>query len=814
VSERFAFSDGVDDFVSDVRYVFRTLRRNSGVSLIIVLVLAVAVGANAAMYGVIDRLLLRGPEHVVGSRQLYRLFGETKTADGPQIRSRFGYAAYTTLRSHSRALRRVAAYRDPREATIRSAERTERATVAQVTWDFFPLLGVRPQTGRFFSDDEDRVPSSVPLIVLSDALFRRLFAGDTGSLGKTISLYGRGYTVIGVTPRGFTGADLTPVDAWIPLLNGPVQNWPADWDGSWLHIVARLAPGVDHRLASEEVSDVYERHYAGASAVKRPVLTLGRLDFDDSGHEMPEARVSRWLMGVSFVVMLVATSNVSNLMLVRAMRRRREVAVMIAVGISSWRLWRLMVLEGLALSTAGCAVGLGLAYVGGSALRALLLPTLAWPSGPLNVRVFALASGLALFAGFVVSLAPAWQTRALALTSALKAGSEQVGNERSYTGPSLLFVQCALSVVLVIGAGLFGRSLERVRSLDLGFRHERVVTATAPWFQRSADAPRQAIERLRSTPGITHAAMAIGTPFGSTFGVSLTVPGLDSIPQLAGGGPYISAVSDEFFESLGARLVAGRFFDSTDRGGSERVVIVNEPMAAALWPGQNALGKCIHVFSQSHPCARIVGVVGEMRRRDLYGAHAMQYYVPLGQQVGIDGPTLLVSGTVSPKRLSPVVERVLRSVDSSATNLRVTPLRDAIDPLYRQWKLGAILFGVFGSLALGIACLGLYSVISYLVVQRRSEFGVRLALGASRTSIVGLVFRGSAPVVVGGLIAGLLLALALGDQIEPLLFQTSSRDVGVFATVIGGLLLTTVAATLLPASVAAAVDPTIALQAD
>ena len=830
-SARLDLRDRFSVLLDDLRYVFRTLTRSRAFTITVVLTFALGIGANAAMFGIIDRLLLRGPEYVVAPERVRRLYVTTiDDAQRQETNAGFGYVSYAILRDQSRTLERVAAYA-PIELTFGTGAQAERLRASYATWDFFPLLGVHPLLGRFFSADEDRPPTGQRVVVLGRDFWQRGFGGDVTVLGTSVRLDGESYTVVGIAPHGFTGADLARVDAWIPMsLVRTTPDWPTTWSAEWLRIVARLKAGTTPDAASAEATRIYRANYSGHDKG----LAAAQLGFrptsrNQGGSERPEASVARWLAGVSIIVLLIACANVTNLLLARAMRRRREIAVRLAIGISRTRLLRLLVAESLILALAGCFAGLVLAYWGGALIRTLLLPNVAWDSSPVDGRVLVVALLLTVTTGVVVGLIPALQMGQLDLTGSLKTGSHQAGAQRSRLRSSLLFGQSALSVLLLIGAGLFVRSLLNVRSLDLGFQPDRVLSADFAWGSignvtperlRQEKARRRAVleravERLRETVGVEQAAIAVGTPFGNSFsGVYLRAPGHDSISDVSGGGPYVSAVTSGYFETTGMRLLDGRAFTAADRAGSERVVIVNAPMAKVLWPGERAVGKCLQIFSDTLPCARIVGVVAEARRFALREPSAMQYYVPFGQEIGIGGSVLFVRPSGDLDAFVPVLRRVLNEIDPNIAYVRIGSMQNNIDPLVRPWRMGATLFGIFGALALAIAAIGLYGVIAYMVAQRTQEFGVRLALGATTRRILTLVLTRGMAVSVAGLVAGLVVALYAGRFLEPLLFETSGRDPVVLGGAMFVLLGVSMLACLLPARRATRVDPVIALRAE
>jgi predicted permease len=436
---------------------------------------------------------------------------------------------------------------------------------------------------------------------------------------------------------------------------------------------------------------------------------------------------------------------------------------------------------------------------------------------------------LAIVTGIVVGLVPALRASRTDLAGSLKTGARDGGVRSSRTTTGLLILQPALAVVLLVGAGLFVQSLRRVQSLDLGIETGRVLSINVRWpimempSQDAAALERarrrqfhlDALEHLRTSAAVAGASLAIGTPFETSFGVRVRAPGWDSLPRLAEGGPYITVVTSDYFATVGTRLVRGRVFTPADRDGSERVVIVNETMARTLWPAADALDQCLIVFADTVPCARVVGVVRDVHRFRIVEAPSMQFYIPFGQEMQISGASLLVR----PRdpvlaRAAQTMRRELQQFRAGLPYLSIVPLQATVDPQMRSWRLGAFLFTLFGMLALGLASIGLYSVLAYLVEQRTYEFGVRSALGASAGAILGeTMARGFAP-AAAGLAIGVTIAMAVGRFVQPLLFETAARDPVVLGSVAALLLVVAIAATLLPARRATRVDPLVALRTE
>jgi predicted permease len=534
-------------------------------------------------------------------------------------------------------------------------------------------------------------------------------------------------------------------------------------------------------------------------------------------------------------VLLVACANVTSLLLARSTRKRQEVAIRLALGIGRGRLLRLLLMHGVMLAVAGGLVALLLAHTGATLLGGLLMPDVDWGETPLNARVLALTAAVAITTGLLAALVPALRTTRQDLAGMLRTGQREGGGRSVRLRTALTIAQAALSVVLLVGAGLFVRSLANVRGLHLGMEPDRVLNVLVDWprqpfspgvaratleygpKQREADFYQHALERVREMPGVEHAALAVGTPFNSSFTIDLRVSGRDSIPEMKGGGPYVSAVSAGFFETVGTRLLTGRRFTSADRAGSEPVAIVNETMASLLWPGESALDKCLYVGDEKDgqvPCSRVVGIVEDARRFGLREDPAMQYYIPIGQERGFGGTNLLIRPRSEPTRMIAELRRELIAIDPVVQFVGIETLQESVDPQIRPWRLGATMFTMFGVLSLLVAALGLYSVIAYSVASRRHELGVRMALGARAADMVTMVVRQGVAMAIAGVLLGTALAFATSRFLETLLFEASPRDPRVFAGVAAGTLAVAVLASLIPALRAASVNPVSAFRVE
>lgn len=823
--------DWLDSVLQDIRYALRGLRREPAFTAFAVVTLALGIGANAAMFGVVDRLLLRGPDHVTDPERMVRFTTTVTRRNGSEVTfGSAGYVLFDHLRKATTSFEGLAVYE--RDSYRLGEGRDGRIiNAASASAGFFSLLGVRPARGRFFSPDEDDVNTPAHVVVLGDALWRTQFAADPSIIGRTVKLDEQVYTVIGIAPAGFTGIELGRVEAWIPMSlasQGATQDWTRAWNAQWLYIVGRLKSGVTLRAAGEDATRAHLTTYDGpaTSNIARARIGVAPIRFTDTGKETTEVSVSRWLIGVTLIVLLIACSNVANLLLSRAIRRRGEVGVRLALGAGRTRLARLFVTESLTIGALGGLASLLVAGLMGKLIRTYLLGHVEWPASPVSGRVLFLSLAVTLTVGLVVGLAPAAHAFRSSVQSALQRGHAGRGRIGASAWPTVL--QASLTACLLIGAGLFVQSLHRARTAPLGFESERILVADAEFSRAESDDPavvvarrtarldvlRRALDAIRRHPDVERAALAVGTPFGSSYAIPVRVPGYDSIPKLPGGGPYVAAVSGDYFATVGTRLRRGRVFTPDEGAGTEAVAIVNESMARALWPEQDALGKCFHMWADSLPCSRVVGIVEDARRYDLREDASMQYYVPLGQESGFGGPSLMIRPRQSLRAFAPTAVRLINETDASVQSSRAYLMRESIDPLLRPWKLGATIFAMGGGLALLVAALGLYSVMSYSVAQRTHEMGVRIALGARASSIVAMIVRQGMVLAGLGVAIGILVAVFAGGRLQSLLFDTSPRD----GSIIGGaalvLITAAAAASLWPALRAGRVDPIKALKSD
>jgi predicted permease len=808
----------------DVRYAARRLLRDRATTLFIVLTLALGIGINVTAFSIVDRVLLRGPQYVREPDRLVRFYARVdRPSLAPSTMPWMPYNAFTTLREGLRSADGVAAY-GVREEMVGSGAASQTRRVMSANSDLFGLLGVRPMLGRFYGADEDLTN----VVVIGERFWKSDLAGDSAILGKSLAIDDVPHTVIGIAPAGFTGPELGRVDAWIPISQ-------AARNSQNVKIIARLRPGASIDAAVADFVQLRPQIEATlpkwASWLRGAQYLAAPISYDESAHESFEAVMARWLAAISAMILLISCANVANLLLARLGRRRRELAVRVALGSGRGRVVRLLALEGLLLAIGAAVASLVVIALVEPVVQRALFPAGSWAFSLLDARILGAVGLTAVLTTLLVGAVPAVQAGRAAVSGALRGGNRD-GEARSWLRPSLTVVQAMLSVVLLVGAGLFIRSIQRVNAVNLGMNPDRVLTVElryprtprspgesfSDWLDRNSRMERERYARVtdvaRRVKGVEQAAVSVGVPFYSGFGVGIWVPGRDSIPMLPGGGPYITAVGPDYFTTMGTPIRRGRAFDGRDREGTEAVVIVSETMARTLWPGVDPIGRCLTLFSRDAACARVVGVSADIHRSGLKEEPSMQYYVPIGQERGFSGSYLLVRPRGEFTTAWRELREALQRADPTISSIDVRLLADGLDEQVRPFRLGQIAFGLGAALALVVAALGLYSVMAHAVAWRRHEIGVRMALGARPQDVAAMVVGRGTRLATLGVAAGLIIAFAARPWVEPRLFETSARDPLVLAGVVVLIELVAVLAGWIPARRAVAVSPTEALRAE
>ena len=822
----------LDNLQQDVRYALRGLRRSPGFTAAVVVTLGLGIGANAAMFNVIDQLMLRPFAYLRDPAHVQRVYLRMPGRERLLTRESFPYARYLDLRQWTTSFSQSAAF-FPTTHAVGTGDASRERPIAAVSASYFDFFDAPPVLGRYFVAAEDTPPGGARVAVLSHAFWKTAFGGRD-VIGESIQIDNMVCTIIGVAPERFTGvADGRAADIYLPITaygatrsgNSSVDFWRRyTWD--WAEMMVRLKPGVSVAQANADLTQAYIRSRDAARAIHafmprtdpvRPVAVVGALKTAAGPYPGLEARTLVWVGGVAVVVLLIACANVANLFLARALRRRREVALRVALGVTRRRLLSQSLTESLVLSLIGCAVGIAVAQWGGRSLRRLFLPSDTALDVVTDWRTLGIAVVAALVAAVATGLTPLILADRRDLVTTIKAGAREGTYQRSRLRSTLLVMQVVLSVVLLVGAGLFVRSLERLRTLRLGYDVSSVLMVR--WDRRGETmgvedrtrVRRQLLETARAIPGVERAAIASNVPLQGTSTMALFVTGIDSVARL-GRFTYQTA-SDDYFSTVGTRILRGRGITAEDRVGAPPVTVVSEAMAGVLWPGRDALGQCVRMGADTAPCSRVVGVA-ENAVHDPVKDQPLRYYLPVEQWPNEGGSYLVVRMRGLPGPAAETVRRALQAVLPGQQYVTVEPMSKLLDAQRRSWHVGAAMFVAFGVLALLVASVGLYGVLSYDVGQRMHELGVRIALGAQRTDVMRLVVGHGVRVALAGVAAGCAIALAAARWIQPLLFQQSAQDPAVLMTVGVVLVVVALVASAIPALRAIRADPNTVLRAD
>jgi putative ABC transport system permease protein len=623
----------------------------------------------------------------------------------------------------------------------------------------------------------------------------------------------------------------------MPSPNIGSNPWYREWrSGFKLRILARVAPGTANAWLSAVATTAFRRAErantsrhpdSAATVLPGPVLeSLG-----PSIQPRTQVAIATRLIGVVVIVLLIACANVANLLIVRGLRRRREIAVRLALGVSRSRLVSQLLIESLVIALIAGVVAIIVGVWGGDALRRLIMPQTHWAGSPLDWWVVAATGAIALVTGVLAGVAPALQSSRPNLSEALKSGTHGSGRQRSRLRTSLIVVQAALSVVLLAGAGLFVRSLHDVQQIDVGYDVDHLVYAmvnfvdpeghyidrTGRGAELAAGMP-MAAARIAALPGVEGTALATAPPMGGYAMTELYFENGTLVPRPDDLDPAMISVTPSFFATSGVRLLSGRLFAEDDRAETPRVVVVNETAAKRYWPGRNAIGECLRLFTATGGCMRVVGVTQDSHLSAIVEKPQIEMYVPLARQgtsfLGIPRFMVIRADPSQMAHVEQAAQREFRRVFPTADPPVVSAVSTLLEPELRPWRLGATLFSAFGLLALVVSAVGIYSVVAYSVSERVNEMGVRIALGAQHLDVVRLVVGQGMRTVVAGIVLGILTALALGRFVASMLYGTSPHDPLVLGVV--ALVLASIAclASLVPAIRAAATDPATALRSE
>jgi putative ABC transport system permease protein len=825
--------------VGDVRYALRCLRRSPGFTAAVVVTLGLGIGANAAMFGVIDRLMFRPFPYLRDPGAVNRVYLQTTYNGRTSSNSVMPYTRYVDLAGAANGFAAFAAQSEWRFA-VGSGAASQVRKVAGVSGSFFEFFDAHPVRGRFFTTAEDSVPQGAMVAVISHALWRTEFASGEVT-GRTLKVGMLDYTIIGVAPPGFVGtaAGGAP-DVFVPITTVPANLGPwslrgyyTEYRWDWTQVLVRRRPGVTVEAAGESLTSAYIRSRAAArivnprmlpDSVVRPRAIAGAVKTAAGPGAGPESRVLLWVSGVAGIVLLIGCASVANLMLARVIRRRREITVRLALGVSHGRLAAQLLTESLVLALLGCGAGLLAAQWGGVAIRRMLLPEGSSFMLAGDWRTLGVALACAVITALLTVIGPAVVATRTDIAGMLKAGVREGTHQRSRAQTGLLLVQVALSVVLLVGAGVFVGSLRNARAVPLGYDARPVIEVIPDLRGHQVDNDAfpalrgRLLDAAQAIPGVEYASYANSRPFFTNTAL-LRVPGIDSVANL--GRFNLQIASPDFFNVMQTRLLRGRGLAEADHAGSAPVAVVSEAMAAALWPGDEPLGRCIHVSlgdqppAVAPPCISVVGIAENTAQQSLVDDERLMYYLPV-EQVPMNHIYAMLLRMSGPRPLAQL-ERVRRELSRAMPGdgyVTVRALQEVVDDQSRSWRLGATLFVAFGGLALVVAVVGVYGVISYGVAGRAHELGVRVALGARPGDLVRLVVAQGVRLALAGTAIGLSLALLAARWVQPLLFQQSATDPAIYAAIGGALIGVAAVASLLPALRAARTDPNTALRAD
>ena len=795
----------------DLRYGLRTMRREPGFAAVAVLTLALGIGANTAIFSVVNAVLLRPLPYRDPARLVTVLHDGWKPV---------APANFLDWREQTGSFESIAAAQ-LWGLTLTGLDRPEQLEVLQTSPEMFHLLGVDAALGRTYGAGEDQ-PGRDHVVVLSHGFWQRRFGGARDVVGRQVTLDGETYTVVGVMPPEFQFAPFwaTHAEAWLPLNLGKRVN---DRRGQSLRVFARLKPGVTLTQAQAEMEAV-NRRLAEQHPSENEGLTVAVDPLHEKvvGSSRPALLI---ILGAVGFVLLIACANVTNLMLAKSAMRQREIAVRIALGAGRWRVVRQLLTESLLLAVAGGGAGLLLAYWSNTALAALgpdTLPRVRTASLDPNVLLFTL--GLSVCVGLLFGLAPALRSTKSDLTESLKSRAQGSARGRRHERVRQLLVvgEVAVSLVLLVGGGLMMRSFLRLTSVDPGFDPHGVTTATV----RLAG-PRYATQEQRATffqrlttqlgtlPGVKSASAINHIPLGGdvwTFG--FTVEGRPAPPDAERPGAVYRVVRPDYFRAVGAALLKGRDFTERDDASSIGVVIVNEALARRQWPGDEPLGKRIVLNGESPKSREVVGVVKDLKQGEWASQPQPEMYLPHLQDSSARSMTLVVRGAQGAPELGPELRRVVWEIDRDLPVSQVRSMDEVVAESVGQQRFNTLLIGLFAATALILASVGVYGVMSHAVAQRTHEIGVRMALGARGRHVLGMVIGQGLVLTLVGLAVGLAGAMALMRVMNSLLYEVSATDPLVFGGVAAVLLLTALVACYVPARRAMKVDPVIALRHD
>ena len=823
--------------LQDVRYSFRTLGKTPGFTAVALLTLALGIGANTAIFSVVDGLLVR-PLPVPRPEQL-ALLAQSRPRGEPDFE--FNYPLFKDYQRQNDVFAELCATADTVVGLGAGAGApTERRDALLVSGNYFRMLGVDAALGRTFAPDEGAEIGDAAVVVLSHGLWQRGFGADPGVVGRRVSINGQPFTVIGVAGREFSGTTRASVpELYLPITvygqlntDRPGGEHPlATRFFTWHRIIGRLKPGVTHAQARAAMN-LLSKQIRAVTPANTPEDVTVLPGFRGFTQDLRDARTPLGLLfATAALVLLIACANLANLQLARATGRSRDFAIRLALGAGRGRLVRELLTESLVLAVGGGVLGVLVAVWMSGALLKLFPSDAAAAAGGLDLRVLAFTLVVSVLTGAAFGLAPAWRASRPQVVPELKSGG---GTTESRVGTwnlrgALVTFQVALSLLVLVGAGLCLRSLRKLQAVDPGFEPSRVVVMSFELGLNHYDVPRAAdfyerlLERARALPGVEAASVASRTPL-SGGGGSVSLTRLDGYQRRPDEIPVaqFNMVTSDYFRTLGVRMLGGRDFRPADTAAAPKVMIVNEAFVRRFWGDQDPLGRMVYLpgMSPGGPTetpVEVVGVVRSMRNRRLADAASPAMYFCAAQgllsaQNHLQVQTLAVRTGLDPSATIPMLRELVKSLDPDVPAFNVRTLAEQKDQSLSLQRLAATLLGSFGALALLLAALGIYGVLAYAVRRRTREIGIRMALGAQMADVLRLVLRQGVALTAAGLVVGFASAVAATRLLSGFLYGVKPLDPLTFAAVILLLALTALLACWLPARRAAKVDPMVAVR--
>jgi putative ABC transport system permease protein len=823
----------METLLQDIRYSFRTMLKSPGFTAVAILSLAIGIGANTSIFSAINAVLLRPLPFAEPDRLM--TVDRTSTSPVNPI-SPWSYPKFEALCDNNEVFEQVAAV-SSQSFPLTDTDNPERLQVEMVSASYFPMLGVEAFKGRTFAPEEDQTPGTHPVILIGHGLWERRFGSDPGVIGQTVSLNKIRFNVLGILPEGFKGQSGS-VEAWVPMMMAPQLTFPRRLKTAgahWHDVIARLKPGTSPAEAQASM-EVMNPQVAAANPGQDYPEAIRVAGLRESKIDPAISKSLLMLFGAVGLVLLIACVNIANLLLAKSASRQKEIAIRLALGASRARLIRQLLTESVLLAFIGGVVGLLLALWGIEMLTAI--NPMSDPASrarynlmrdfnvlSIDAQVLAFNFAISFITGLLFGLVPAWQSARRDLNEGLKeaagVSAEKTGRLRGFSFRSVLVVfEIAVSIMLLVGAGLMIKSFARLQATRIGFNPDNVLTAKIGLPGREYEGKasaffEQLLDRVKSQPGVDAASVSISTPLSSNS--SKAVIKIEGRPTSEGDEPSAVGyhiIGPEHFDTLRIPVLRGRAFTDQDRKGAKRVAIINDAAARRLWPDEEAIGKRIWLSMgwEKNDFAEIVGVVGDVKYRNVEQAVEPDVYIPYQQTVEEAPSFVLIRTGGNPAAMVAGLRREVLALDKNVPIYDVKTLEERSRDATSRARFTTLLLGIFAAMALLLSGMGIYGVMSYTISKRTREIGIRMALGAQRIDVLKLVLSDGIALTIIGIVVGLMASLAVTRLLTSQLYGVEATDPATFAVVSLILAAVALAASYIPARRATRVDPMVALR--